>query len=70
MSIETGQSALNHALKNLHVRWLATQQDWRDETSRAFEAKHLAPLQVNTRKAVDAMSQMATILNRLRRECE
>ncbi len=70
MSIETGQSVLNHSLKELYARWAVTQQSWRDETSRAFEANHLAPLEANTRKAVEAMSQMATILNRLRRDCE
>ncbi len=70
MSIETGQSVLNHALKELHARWAVARESWRDETSRAFEANHLDPLEVNTRKAVEAMSQMATILHRLRRDCE
>ncbi len=70
MSIETGQSILNHALKDLHAHWDVTHRSWRDETSRAFEAKHLLPLDENTRKAIEAMSQMATTLHKLRRDCE
>lgn len=70
MSIETGQSVLNHALKDLHAGWAATKQNWRDETSRAFEAKHIASLDAHTRRAIEAMAQMVVILHRLRRDCE
>ncbi|MEX0745913.1 MAG: hypothetical protein WD118_09965 [Phycisphaeraceae bacterium] len=70
MSMQSGRAKLHEAFKQLARRWQNTQRDWRDANSRAFEAKHLTPMESDVRTAAAAMSRMGEMIQRARRECE
>ncbi len=70
MSAHAGQAKLNDAMKKLTVQWRRVRSQWRDEAGRHFEIDHLEPMQVDVRKALEAMSTLVTTLDKARRECE
>lgn len=70
MSIHAGRAKLHENFKQLTRRWQQTQRDWHDPASRAFERKHLTPLEADVRAAATAMARMAETLQRARRDCD
>lgn len=69
MSVSSGQAKVNRALKDLLERWDDTEPVWRDVMRGKFEEKHVAPLKPQVRAADSAMTNMATLLHQIRRDC-
>lgn len=62
-------SALHYALKALRQRWDDTQQGWNDSVRRAFEEKHLAPLDPQVLAALKAINRLSMVMSRAYDEC-
>ncbi len=70
MSASVGQARLKDALKTLHLRLAATQDQWNDAARTEWEAEYIAPLDAQVRKAMDAMSRLDEVAAHARRQCE
>jgi hypothetical protein len=70
MGLYEGRGQLSRIMKELMLRWSETKVQWDDAASRAFEQKHLEPMQRDLQQATAAMDHMAGVLSQLRRECE
>ncbi len=69
MSLNSGRTRLQGALKELQVRWDQVQAKWDDRNSERFSRRHLQPLEPKIRNAMNAMENMDTILSKVRRDC-
>ena len=65
----TGAAKLADALKNLHMHWEDTKEQWQDAACRRFEEEHLAPLEPQVHLTLDAITRLADVLERAQREC-
>lgn len=70
MSLPSGIGKLRDASKHLLQQWHEAQSSWQDENARRFFDNHLEPLLAQVRVVELAMSQMATTLHKVRRDCE
>ncbi len=70
MSVTSGQGNLRQAGKDLRARWLDTKAAWHDQNSRRFEEEYLVPLLGRLRTVELAMGHMATVLRKVRGDCE
>ena len=69
MSLGPSVRNINQSVKDLIVEWQAVREQWNDSASREFEKKHLQPLEPAARSALNALSQMEEVLQRVRRDC-
>jgi hypothetical protein len=69
MSLNTGWSELNSALKNMRQLWEEIQGSWNDPVSRDFDANHWQPLERHVIAALRAMDRLDPILARAQRDC-
>jgi hypothetical protein len=69
MSLTTGWTELNSALKTMKLLWEDIQAHWDDPVSRDFDANHWQPLQTQVVATLRAMDRLAPILTRAQREC-
>jgi hypothetical protein len=69
MSLTSGWSELNSALKTMRLLWEDIQQSWNDPVSRDFDANHWQPLERQVVTTLRAMDRLAPILTRAQREC-
>ncbi len=69
MSLSSGRTRLQGALKELQVRWGQVQAKWDDVARQKFEQRHLQPLEPKIRNAIGAMEKMHAILAKARRDC-
>jgi hypothetical protein len=67
--LSTGAAKLSNATKALRLAWQEAHEQWNDDTSRAFEEKHLQPVLPQIKAALDATSRMTELLNRAERDC-
>jgi hypothetical protein len=65
----TGGQKLSEALKNLHLHWEATKEQWQDAASRRFEDQHVVPLEPKVHLTLDAIARLAEAMERAQREC-
>lgn len=70
MSVSASLGKLKQAAKDLRMQWHAVRQSWRDDNSRRFEERYLAPLLGRLRRAEMAMGHMTSILQKARHDCE
>ena len=70
MSIVAGQAKLKRASKDLMIAWNEIRASWRDDKSREFDKRYIAPMAAKLRAADAALIHMDGILYRLRRDCE
>jgi hypothetical protein len=70
MGMHEGRARLGKSVKDLLMRWNEARNHWGDSTSKAFEMKHLVPIEMDARQAVSAMDSMAQILQQIKRDCE
>lgn len=70
MSVVAGLGKLRQAAKDLRIQWHEAQTAWHDENSRRFEQKHLVPLLTRLRTVELTMRHMATVLQKVRHDCE
>ncbi len=69
MGIHEGSAQLNKSLRALLQAWEETRSLWNDPVSRSFEERFLTPLQADARRAAEALSGMAGLLDEIRQEC-
>lgn len=67
--LHTGAAGLEAAMDSLQAARNETTAQWDDETNRKFQEDHLAPLEPNVRRALDAIARLALLLDRAAREC-
>lgn len=70
MGVYEGGGQLAKALRQLLGQWEETRMAWDDAQAREFEDTYLVPLQMELRKTSAAMSHVAAILEKIRRDCE
>ena len=70
MGMAEGQANIVRAGRDLENRWREMRRLWNDAAAAAFEARFVAPLLQDARRALAAMDQMNRILTQLRRDCE
>jgi hypothetical protein len=69
MSVVEGHAKLKRAAKDLGARWSEIKLSWRDDISHQFEENHVVDLMHKARTAGEALSRMAMILEKARRDC-
>jgi hypothetical protein len=69
MSLSTGRTKLQAALKDLRIKFDRSQDAWDDAARDRFQSTHLEPLEPAVRSALAAMEKMADLLARARNEC-
>lgn len=69
MSIFDGRTKLSYAAERLKLRWLDTEEDWRDAKRQDFESEKLEPLQQQISAALGAMERLAELLGRAEADC-
>jgi hypothetical protein len=69
VSLTTGWTELNNALKDLRVLWQETRADWDDPVSQDFEEHTWTPLENQVVSALRAMDRLAPILAKAQRDC-
>ena len=70
MSVTAGLGRLRRAGKDLRAQWGEVKTAWHDENSRRFEARYIAPFLSQARRVELTMAHMATILQKVRHDCE
>ena len=70
MSVVAGLGKLRQAAKDLRIQWSEAQTAWHDDNSRRFEQKYLMPLLTRLRTVELTMRHMATVLQKVRHDCE
>lgn len=70
MSLPSGIGKLRDASKHLLQQWHEAQSSWQDENARQFYEQCLEPLLAQVRMVELAMSQMATTLHKVHRDCQ
>ena len=70
MGVYEGRGQLAKAIKELMRQWAETKGQWEDAQSRAFEEKHLAPLESDLRTAASAMDHIGVLLGQMKRDCQ
>jgi hypothetical protein len=69
MSAAASAAKLRNGAKQLRLQWLEVRAAWRDENSRRFEEKYIAPLLARARTTELTMAQMAAVLQKVRNDC-
>jgi len=70
MGMHEGRARVAKSVKELLARWSETRSHWDDAASRAFEDRHIHPVEVDSRQALNAMDGMAQVLMQAKRDCE
>lgn len=68
--IASSAAALVQARRDLLLRWQAAESAWKDERARQYHRDYIEPVDPALRRACDAISEMAALLERAARECE
>ncbi len=68
--LNSSAGRLRGARKDLAQYWSMTKMHWRDQAAKKFEEQHLEPLVPRLSMAVNAVSNMAELLERMQRDCE
>lgn len=63
-------SNLETATRDMLAAWARTQDHWRDQKSRQFEETYLAPLPGLLAQSREALSNLDTILRKIKHDCE
>lgn len=69
MGMYEGSAQLGKAMRALVAEWNHAKDAWSDEKMLAFEEQYVAPLQQDTKSAIETMAHMATLLDQIRRDC-
>ncbi|MBP7936175.1 MAG: hypothetical protein KA354_16150 [Phycisphaerae bacterium] len=69
MGLYEGGGQLAKAMKELMRHWAETRSSWDDAAAKDFEERYMIPLQMEMRSVVGAMSQISTLIERIRRDC-
>jgi acyl transferase domain-containing protein len=67
--LDAGRSKLYSALKTLRARWETVAPQWHDAMRQQFAEQTWTPLEDQASAALEAIDQMAVVLNQMQREC-
>jgi hypothetical protein len=70
MGLQESRGKVTRSMKDLMNLWASTKVHWNDSNSEQFEEKYLRPLEMDVRVAAAAMDEMASLLTRIKQECE
>lgn len=70
MGMHEGRARVGKSIKELLSRWSETRSHWDDSTAKAFESRFLQSWEQDARQAINAMDQMARVLQQIRHDCE
>ena len=70
MLLSSGASKLQHAMKQLRVKWEETSVVWNDSVSRSIEEDVLEPMRERMTAVQLAISRLSEVLEKAKRECE
>ena len=70
MSLNGNKSRLTALTKNISLRWLETQDHWRDVKSEEFNQRFMQELFPRVNKAAAAIEKMEELLKKIRKDCE
>ena len=69
MSLTNGRVRLQHAIKQLKVRWEIVKEHWHDEASRKFEEDYMDPIDPEIIASIQAIDRLDEIFARAKRDC-
>lgn len=70
MSARVGAETIVQAAKELNLQWEETKAHWRDAKSREFEEKFLSELPHHVGNTAHVITEIDTILRKIRSDCE
>jgi hypothetical protein len=68
--LTSGAAKLELALKSLRITLSVVDQRWNDQTHHKFREEHLAPIDPNVKKMMDAVGRMAEAIAACERQCD
>jgi hypothetical protein len=69
MSLDTGLSKVNLAMKSLRYRWEETKGHWKDAVSRDFETRFWLPLDAQVLTTLRVIDRLAQAIAKAKQEC-
>jgi hypothetical protein len=69
MSLDTGRYQLYSSLKALRERWDDLQARWDDVVRQEFAEDFWDGMETRTKNALNAIDQLAQVLNKAKQEC-
>ncbi len=69
-SLIDGAGQIKSATDRLEEAWLLTKSSWDDPVSQALESEQLAPLFLQVRHTLDAITRLNSVLVAACRECD
>jgi hypothetical protein len=69
MSLDTGLSKVNLAMKSLRYRWEETKGHWKDPVSRDFETRFWLPLDAQVLTTLRVIDRLAQAIAKAKQEC-
>ncbi len=70
MSLNADKTRLTALAKNISLRWIETQNHWRDAKSEEFDRRFMQELFPSVNKAATAIEKLDELLKKIRKECE
>jgi len=67
--LNTFVAKLEMSLKKFRVTLAAVETQWNDDAYRRYQEKHLAPIEPNVRKMLDAIAKLNEVLIAAERDC-
>ena len=64
----SGASKLANAFKQMHLKWDAASETWRDARCRAFHKEAIEPLTPAVKETLDGLGRLAEVLDRAIRD--
>jgi hypothetical protein len=68
--LSSGTAKLELALKSLRTTLFVVDQRWIDDTRRKFQENHLAMIEPNVKRMMDAVGRMAEAIAACERQCD
>lgn len=70
MLLSSGASKMQHAMKELRVKWEDTSIVWNDSVSRSIQEDVLEPMRERMTAVQLAISRLSDVLEKAKRECD
>lgn len=67
--LSTASGQLYDALKVLRLRWAEASEQWNDVQRRAFDERHVAPLDPQVMLVLEHLNRFMQLINQARHEC-
>ncbi|MEO1993631.1 MAG: hypothetical protein ABGW78_16975 [Pirellulales bacterium] len=62
--LSSGASKMALSLKQLLLKWDATEDTWNDATRKAFHKAHIEPITPDVKQTLEAVGRLAEVLSR------